>query len=526
MKKIQNLPIAVKIGVAFAAVIFTFAVSAFICIFSIKAIDHKQNEIAASESTLLLLKDGTADYLNIVWAVLANNLNGEPGHKAWIDGHAKDFHTRLSAIQAADAAGENAKLIAKTSDEYDAWLRTVVNPLIEMRKKVDAFSASVSDLSQMTESFGSYLGTEKLIASVDQLQTYEQGKISANRQELDALRARIYTTIFVSSMVAAIAAVLAGTWLARIVSRPLKQAVSVATRVAEGDLTARIAASSLDETGQLMASLKSMNESLSRLVGHVRIGADGIATASSEIAAGNLDLSARTEEQASSLAETAASMMQLTHTVKQNSQNARHANTLATSASDMADSGNEAVQNMVRTIHQISNSSSKISDITGVIEGIAFQTNILALNAAVEAARAGDQGRGFAVVASEVRSLAQRSATAAKEIKELILTSVETVQSGERQAAEVGDTIAQVRLAIRQVSDIVGEIAAASESQRQGIEEVNLAVTQMDQVTQQNAALVEQAAAAAHSLEEQTANLRSLVAVFKLEDHRNASLPG
>jgi methyl-accepting chemotaxis protein len=250
----------------------------------------------------------------------------------------------------------------------------------------------------------------------------------------------------------------------------------------------------------------------------VRTGADSIATASSEIAAGNFDLSSRTEQQASSLEETAASMTQLTETVRQNSDNARQANTLALRASGMADAGNEAVLGMIQTIGQISGSSNKISEITGVIEGIAFQTNILALNAAVEAARAGEEGRGFAVVASEVRSLAQRSATAAKQIKDLIGSSVEIIQNAAKQADDVGATMAQVNLAIKQVSDIVGEIAAASEEQSRGIEQVNLAVNQMDEVTQQNAALVEEAAAAARSLEEQANDLKDAVAVFKLAD--------
>ncbi|MEW6339584.1 MAG: methyl-accepting chemotaxis protein [Paraburkholderia sp.] len=516
MKTIQNLTIAGKIGVAFTGVIVAFAISAGVCVSSIREIDQKQKEIAASEDVLLQLKDGTADYLNIVWAVLANNLNGKPGHKEWIVKHGGDFGTRITALQSIDGTAEGAALAADARQQYDTWLHTVVNPLVDMRKKVDDFAVSVSDLSEMTEGFGSYLGTEKLIAAVDKLDAYERSRMAQTRQELDSLRARIYTTIVISSLIAVLAAILAGNWLARIVSRPLKQAVVLATRVAEGDLTTRIETSSTDETGQLMLSLKAMNQSLSKLVGHVRMGTDGIATASGEIAAGNFDLSSRTEQQASSLEETAASMTQLTETVKQNTDNARRASELATRASGMADAGNEAVLGMVQTIGQISNSSNKVSEITGVIEGIAFQTNILALNAAVEAARAGEQGRGFAVVASEVRSLAQRSATAAKEIKELIGSSVEMIQGGAQRAADVGNTMGQVKLAIKHVSDIVAEIAAASEEQGRGIEQVNLAVNQMDKVTQQNAALVEEAAAAAQSLEEQATTLKGAVAIFKL----------
>jgi methyl-accepting chemotaxis protein len=264
--------------------------------------------------------------------------------------------------------------------------------------------------------------------------------------------------------------------------------------------------------------MRKMRDQLTAAIRQIHGCTDNITIGSSEIAGGNTDLSARTEEQAASLEQTASSMTELTETVKQNADNARQANALATRTSEMADAGNDAVQGMVQTIGQISGSSNKISEITGVIEGIAFQTNILALNAAVEAARAGEQGRGFAVVASEVRSLAQRSAGAAKEIKELIGSSVAIIQSGAQQAADVGMTMDEVKRAIKQVSDIVGEIAAASEEQSRGIEQVNQAIMQMDAVTQQNASLVEEAAAAAQSLEEQAGGLKNAVAVFKIDN--------
>ncbi|KAE8753600.1 methyl-accepting chemotaxis protein [Paraburkholderia madseniana] len=284
------------------------------------------------------------------------------------------------------------------------------------------------------------------------------------------------------------------------------------------DLTRKAQSPRMDEFGQSAVSFNGLLDSVSKAIGAVRGSAESVAVASREIARGNTDLSLRTEEQASSLEETAASMTQLTETVKQNADNARQANALAARATDMADAGNDAVQGMVSTIERISGSSTKISEITGVIEGIAFQTNILALNAAVEAARAGEQGRGFAVVASEVRNLAQRSAAAAKEIKELIGSSVTIIHDGAKQATEVGVTMGEVKQAIKQVSDIVGEIAAASEEQSRGIEQVNQAVGQMDEVTQQNAALVEQAAAATQSLEEQATRLKNAVSVFKLAD--------
>ncbi len=324
--------------------------------------------------------------------------------------------------------------------------------------------------------------------------------------------------------VGVLAATAVSIYLLRTITKPLDQAVNVADNIAAGKLENRITVASKDEFGHLLEALREMDLQLSDTVRGIKASAESVSVASKEIASGNTDLSARTEEQAASLEETAASMTQLTQTVKQNSENARHANTLATRATDMADAGNEAVQDMVRSIGEVSDSSEKISRITGTIEGIAFQTNILALNAAVEAARAGEQGRGFAVVASEVRSLAQRSAAAAKEIKELIASSVSMIQGSAKQATEVGATMSEVKQAIKQVSDIVGEIAAASEEQSRGIEQVHQAVSQMDEVTQQNAALVEQAAAGAQSLEEQAANLKTAVSVFRLAGSDTTSL--
>jgi methyl-accepting chemotaxis protein len=298
---------------------------------------------------------------------------------------------------------------------------------------------------------------------------------------------------------------------------PLNQAVAVASRVATGDLTSQIEERSRDEIGQLFDALRQMNSNLAEIVGNVRTGTENIGVASKEIAEGNADLSARTESQASSLEETASSMEELTSTVKQNAENAREANQLVVSASDVAVRGGAVVGQVVDTMGSIKDSSRKIVDIIGVIDGIAFQTNILALNAAVEAARAGEQGRGFAVVAAEVRNLAQRSAGAAKEIKELISDSVEKVDAGGKLVDEAGKTMEEIVTSVKHVADIMSEITAASQEQSSGIEEVNHAIAQMDEMTQQNAALVEQAAAAAHSMQEQAAMLAQAVSVFKLE---------
>jgi methyl-accepting chemotaxis protein len=304
--------------------------------------------------------------------------------------------------------------------------------------------------------------------------------------------------------------------LTRGITVPLGQAVDIAVAVANNDLTSRIEVHSNDETGRLLGALRTMNQGLVNIVTEVRNGTESISTASSEIAAGNLDLSSRTEEQASSLEETAASMEELTSTVRQNADNARQANQLAVKASEVAQRGGSVVSNVVATMEDINGSARKIVDIISVIDGIAFQTNILALNAAVEAARAGEQGRGFAVVASEVRTLAQRSATAAKEIKGLIDDSLSKVDAGSVLVTQAGMTMSEVVDSIQRVTDIMGEITSATVEQTSGIEQVNQAVSQMDQVTQQNAALVEQAAAAASALHEQAGALSASVAVFKL----------
>ncbi|MCM2495621.1 methyl-accepting chemotaxis protein [Burkholderia glumae] len=311
----------------------------------------------------------------------------------------------------------------------------------------------------------------------------------------------------------------------RSITRPLHEALRIAQTIAAGDLTAHIDPRYRDETGELLLALRDMNHNLKNVVGEVRASADTIAIASSQIASGNEDLSARTEEQAASLEETAASMEELTSIVKQNAEHARQASELAVRASEIAHRGNEVVGQVVGAMTEISERSSKIADIISIIEGIAFQTNILALNAAVEAARAGEQGRSFAVVAGEVRSLAQRSSDAAREIKALISTSVQKIEDGSERAGDAGRTMAEVTQAVRRVTDIMGEIAAASGEQSRGIEQVNRAVEQMDEVTQQNAALVEQAAAASKSLENEGRLLTAAMTFFRLDEAPHRGLP-
>jgi methyl-accepting chemotaxis protein len=314
-----------------------------------------------------------------------------------------------------------------------------------------------------------------------------------------------------------------GLLLRNSIVRPLQVAIDIARRVAKGDLTAEIVVSSRDEAGQLLEALRDMNHALRGLVTQVMQGSTRIAGASDDIASGNQELSARTEQQASSLEETASSLEELTSTVKQTSDNARQAHQLAGSASEVANKGGVVVRQVIETMGLIDVSSKKIVDIIGVIDSIAFQTNILALNAAVEAARAGDQGRGFAVVASEVRSLAQRSAAAAKEIKTLIGVSVANVEAGSALVDQAGSTMGDIVDSVRRVADIMSEISAATREQALGIDQINMAVSQMDQTTQQNAALVEEAAAASDTLQHQAAGLSDAVSVFRL-DHTPPAL--
>ncbi|MCA1325904.1 methyl-accepting chemotaxis protein [Herbaspirillum sp. alder98] len=346
----------------------------------------------------------------------------------------------------------------------------------------------------------------------------QRAEIDATAKEIDAIAANSRLLIMVLEGLILLLGVVSARFLTLGITRPLDAAVGISQRVAQGDLSGEVAVRSRDETGQLLHSLNTMNSNLRGIVSNVRSGTDTITTASAEIAAGNLDLSSRTEQQASSLEETASAMEELISTVRQNADNARQASQLAVSASEVAEQGGGVVSQVVQTMGSINDSSKKIVDIISVIDGIAFQTNILALNAAVEAARAGEQGRGFAVVASEVRSLAQRSASAAKEIKQLINDSVSKVDDGSRLVEQAGNTMHEVVTSVRRVTDIVAEISAASAEQTSGIEQINHAITQMDQVTQQNAALVEQAAAAAASMQNQADGLARLVSVFTYDD--------
>ncbi|HWT72357.1 MAG TPA: methyl-accepting chemotaxis protein [Oxalicibacterium sp.] len=511
----KNLKIGQRLALSFGSVVAILVVLACIAYVQIDGLDDAMeltnqdrypktvvihhikddiNEIARGMRNTLLSTD--AKDVENEFAIIARNIDVIEKNLRQLDGTVKtpDGRRHLSAL--TDTHAKFRPLLDNFVRMAKSGLQSEATALLftELRPVQTAYFSRLDDLADYQAGLMKKSGDEA------------NTQADTAKAELEVLAA---AAIFLSALFAYLAT--------RSITRPLSQAVELARKVADGDLTGRIEVRSRDETGQLLQALKDMNEGLVRIVSQVRIGTDTIATASSQIASGNLDLSSRTEEQASSLEETASSMEELTSTVKQNADNARQSNQLVLSASDVARRGGQVVSQVVETMGSINESANKIVDIIGVIDGIAFQTNILALNAAVEAARAGEQGRGFAVVASEVRNLAQRSANAAKEIKALIGDSVDKVSTGSRLVNEAGATMQEVVESVQRVTDIMSEITAASQEQTAGIEQINQAVMQMDQVTQQNAALVEEAAAAAESLQDQADKLSDVVSVFKLD---------
>jgi methyl-accepting chemotaxis protein len=427
-----------------------------------------------------------------------------------VEGRIKQISAIWSAYKATYLSDEEKALAQVFIDSRVVFVEQGLKPTIAALRKHEGEVAKELVQGTLNRLF---LPAQQNMEGLIKLQ------LDVAKQEYDLALAR-YSRTRMLSIALIVAGVLSGSaiaWLLiRGISRSISEALRLARSVAAGDLTQSVRVDSNDEIGQLLGALQQMNASLSGIVTQVRDGSDTIGTASQQIAAGNQDLSARTEQQASSLEETAASMEELASTVKNNADNARQANALAVAASSVAERGGQVIHKVVDTMAEINDASRKIADITSVIDGIAFQTNILALNAAVEAARAGEHGRGFAVVAAEVRNLAQRSAAAAREIKALIEDSVQRANAGGELVEQAGTTMREIVTSVRRVTDIMGEITAASTEQTAGIEQINAAVIQMDQVTQQNAALVEEAAAAAAAMEDEAMRLARAVSVFRI----------
>jgi len=508
----NNLRIGARLAIAFATILLITLLVAGFGVQRITALQQAGEHVATVEMEQQTLVEDWASDIRINWARTEAQLRAVDS--TYIERLKKEIETTSSGT-----AGKIKRLEELLQDDDGkaqlAEIRQVREAYRNKRVELAKLQSMGEDINSMIDS-QLHPMADGYLAKLDGLRKRMASQL-AQGQERNAALAQ---TSRILLMAAATLAVVLGAFMAwtatRSITRPVQQAVEAATAIAHGDLALQIPTGAQDETGQLLRALTDMQGRLAALVADVRRNAEGVATASAEIAQGNNDLSARTEHQASALEQTAASMEELGSTVRQNADNARAANQLAVNASTVATQGGEVVAEVVDTMKGINESSRKISDIIGVIDGIAFQTNILALNAAVEAARAGEQGRGFAVVASEVRSLAQRSAEAAKEIKSLIGASVERVEQGSHLVDRAGATMTEVVSAIRRVTDIVGEISAASSEQSSGVAQVGEAVTQMDQATQQNAALVEQSAAAAASLRNQASLLVDAVAVFKL----------
>jgi len=514
MFSIANMKISARLMLGFGAVLVLLVAIAVVAVTRLQALNNGIDEI---------VKDRYAKS-EMLFNVHANlNVIARSTRNVVIFAEPQATRTEGALIDAAVA--KNSELLAKlemvTKSEKGRQQLNAVNAARA------AFREKLGEFQRLTQE-GKYAEAKTQLMDkvrplqlaymdrMDDIVTFQHERLEDAARDANGIHVNARALIIGLAVAAFAFACAIAFGIARSITRPLNVAVALAQKVASGDLVTEPHVRTSDEVGVLMDALMDMNQNLNRIVGEVRSSTDSIATASKEIAAGNADLSQRTEQQASSLEETASSMEELTSTVKQNAENAMQANQLAAGASAVAVKGGAVVGQVVTTMSSINESSKKIVDIISVIDGIAFQTNILALNAAVEAARAGEQGRGFAVVASEVRTLAQRSAAAAKEIKALISDSVSKVEDGTRLVDEAGKTMDEIVTSVKRVTDIMAEITAASQEQSEGIGQVNQAVTQMDEVTQQNAALVEEAAAAAESMQEQAQALLQSVAVFQL----------
>ena len=511
---LSQLKISTRLTLAFAVMALAMALLGGLAIYKVVGVQSAFTTVMEDRYPKIKIAGDVKSVNNDVSQALRNLfVMSDPADiKAQYDiigGSSKRTNENMDKLKATINSEVGKAAFAKLVDARAAY-RAPRDHLIELLKAGKMDEAKVVLVKEVRPVQVAYMDRlEDLIKVQDQLMSENAAQVNASVESTKLTVASLLAAAFALAVVLAL-------WIIRSTTRPIVEAVGIARAVAAGDLSMQIRADGRNETGLLLAALHEMKTRLATTVGEVRRNAEGVATASAQIAQGNNDQSSRTEQQAASLEETAASMEELNATVRQNADNARQANQLAAAASTVAIQGGEVVGEVVGTMKGINDSSKKIADIIGVIDGIAFQTNILALNAAVEAARAGEQGRGFAVVASEVRSLAQRSAEAAKDIKTLISASVERVEHGTALVDRAGTTMQEVVTSIRRVTDIMGEISAASTEQSSGVAQVGEAVTQMDRATQQNAALVEESAAAAESLKTQADRLVEAVAVFKI----------
>jgi methyl-accepting chemotaxis protein len=513
---LNQLNIGKRLALSFAVVIAMFLSVGAVSLVTGARLEHADD---MNTHTYLVIQraSGMLDgMINMETGMRGFLMSGDDGHLGpWVDGQ-RQFAENWQELKnlTSDNAVQQGRL-AELNEKRETF-RRVAEGLIAMRREVTVGAKPAESLVAEFKLAKDKTAMDGFRAQVAELAKMEQDLLIQRGAASQSLRQLNMLVTLIGSIIGLAIAVALGIRITRSITRPVQQAVGIAEAVASGNLSVKFEVSTTDETGRLLAALKRMSTELSALVGQVRSTSESIATGSRQIATGNADLSQRTEEQASNLQQTAASMEQLSSTVKNNADSARTASEVAGRASAAASKGGVVVGEVVVTMGKITSSSRKIGDIISVIDGIAFQTNILALNAAVEAARAGEQGRGFAVVASEVRSLAQRSASAAREIKVLINDSVKTVEAGAKQVGDAGQAMEDIVTQVSHVSNLLQAISASTHEQTTGIGQVSDAVMQLDQVTQQNAALVEESAAAAESLQQQATRLVSAVDVFIL----------